>query len=243
MISKLLKKHMERINVIAKGLKAHLELICKQKSCENWLKTEDDWLSKRSDIAQHFIEKFTHLFTLETNMEMDTRSLNDLIAPCITTLENEELMEIPQPEEIRDYVWSMHPLKSPGLDDFPRSFYRNYWEIIRKHVVKFVQETFSFKRIAWGINNTWIVLILKVKNATCFNHFRLINLCNFTYKIMSNIIANRLRKVISKIIALNQGAFVEGHWIVENNAVAQKLVHKVKNHKGEQGLMLMKIDL
>lgn len=93
-----------------------------------------------------------------------------------------------------------------------------------EQIVKMVQEMFSTKRVARGVNRTWIVLVPKTKNASSFNHFRPISLCNLAYKIVSKIIANRLRKVIGKIIAPNQGAFVEGRWIAENNVVAQELV-------------------
>lgn len=55
--------------------------------------------------------------------------------------------------------------------------------------------------------------------------------------------ASRLRLLLPKIISPNQGAFVNGRWIAENTVVAQELVHKVRRHKGKQGLMLLKIDI
>lgn len=32
-------------------------------------------------------------------------------------------------------------------------------------------------------------------------------------------------------------------WITENSIIAQELIHKIKKHKGLNGLMLLKIDL
>ena len=57
------------------------------------------------------------------------------------------------------------------------------------------------------------------------------------------MLANRLRPLLDKIISPNQGAFVKGRWIAENSIIAQELVHKIKSHKGKNGLLLMKIDL
>lgn len=55
--------------------------------------------------------------------------------------------------------------------------------------------------------------------------------------------ASRLRKLLPKIISPNQWAFVKERWIAENTVVAQELAHKVRKHKGSQGLMLMKVDI
>jgi hypothetical protein len=51
------------------------------------------------------------------------------------------------------------------------------------------------------LNNTNIVLILKVGNPEELGQFRLINLCNVIYKIASTMVANRLRTVLPEVIS------------------------------------------
>lgn len=97
--------------------------------------------------------------------------------------------------------------------------------------------------MAKGVSKTFLALIPKVQHAVTFTQFRLINLCNFLYKIVSKILTNRLCPFLSQIISLNQGAFVEGQWIAKNTVIAHKMVHKVQKHKGRNGLMVVKIDL
>lgn len=106
-----------------------------------------------------------------------------------------------------------------------------------------MQEAFRIGQVTKGMNKSFIVLILKLQQATEFHHFRPISLCNFTYKIISKIITSRLKDLMPRMISLNQGAFVEGRWIVDNTILAHELVHKVKQFKGTSGLMVAKIDL
>lgn len=93
------------------------------------------------------------------------------------------------------------------------------------------------------MNKTFLVLIPKSKHASKFNHFHPTSLCNFCYKVVSQILANRLRKYLYRIISPNQGAFVAGRWIAENTIVVQELVHNVRQYKDKHGLMLLKVDL
>lgn len=98
----------------------------------------------------------------------------------------------------------MHPFKALGPDGFPGAFYRDHWVVINDQVVKAVQECFRFRTITSGLNRTFIVLVPKVSQPANFSQFRRISVCNFSYKIISRILVNRLRNLLSQIISLNQ---------------------------------------
>lgn len=130
---------------------------------------------------------------------MDSLGIN-----YITDSENRELSRISIKAEIKEAVWRLHHLKSPGPDEYPKIFYRRYWKLVKNKVIRFVQECFKLGQIWMSANRTYIVLIPKVAQATNLNHFPLISLCNFLYKIVAKIIVERLNKVIGKIISFNQ---------------------------------------
>ena len=91
------------------------------------------------------------------------------------------------------------------------------------------------------LNSTCIALIPKVDNPTSFEEFKLISLCNCLYKIISNIIARRLKSILSRRISSEQFGFLEGRQIHEAIDVAQESLRsmKMRNHTG----VAIKIDL
>lgn len=153
------------------------------------------------------MRNFDTLFTISNPL---SPFFDDLISCCVTNEENDNLMKVPLVEEIKEAIRDFHPLKSPRPDGFSGIFFRNYWDIIGQQTTSFVQECFKSGYIQKDINRMFIVLILKVSGASNFSQFSPISLCNFTYKIVSKILATRLRFLIPKIVSLNQGAFVEG---------------------------------
>lgn len=52
------------------------------------------------------------------------------------------------------------------------------------------------------------------------------------YKVISKIIANRLKEVLKKFIGPFQGAFLPGKLIQDNNVIAHELFHTMKKKTG-----------
>ena len=84
-------------------------------------------------------------------------------------------------------------------------------------------------------------MIPKVDNPLSLNDFRPISLCNCIYKVVSKVIARRLKSILSEHITTKQFGFLEGRQIHESIRVSQEGLHnmKTKNIKGA----ILKIDL
>lgn len=95
-----------------------------------------------------------------------------------------------------------------------------------------------------NINHTFISLIPKVKSPTNPKNFCPISLCNVIYKIISKTIANRLKKIIPKLVFETQSAFMSERLISDNILVAFETLHHLKyKRNGKTGLMVLKLDM
>jgi len=88
------------------------------------------------------------------------------------------------------------------------------------------------------------VLIPKVKNPEKIGDLRPISLCNVLYKLISKVLAYRLKKILPDIISPTQSAFVPGHLITDNVLLAYEFTHYLNTkRKGKEGVAAIKLDM
>ena len=94
------------------------------------------------------------------------------------------------------------------------------------------------------INYTHIVLIPKIKNQEKITDYRPISLCNVIYKIISKVLANRLKMILPQLISPSQSAFVPGHLVSDNVLVAYETLHALNNKRScKNGSLALKLDV
>eukprot|EP00253_Pinus_taeda_P006959 PITA_06959 len=195
---------------------------------------------EQTNIKEAATEHFKDLLT-EVPEEETYDDLLQHLHPKITDDLNKKLTAEIKEEEIADAIWTLHPNKSPGPDGFPISFYRDYWELIKKDLIKYIKWIKKKGKIGGYTNATHLALIPKENRPSNFSRFRPISLCNSSYKIFTKIIASRLKTLLPMLISDNQGGFIANRQISDSILLVQEAIHssQARNEKG----FILKLDL
>lgn len=149
---------------------------------------------------------FQNLFTSEGVL---LNYLDTLYFPHLNPSDKDFLTKTFSSLDIKNIVWKLSAWRAPRLDEFPIGFYKNHWDLTEEYIIAIVQNFFSRHLSINHINLTDLVFISKSKYPQTLADFKLIGLCNTIYKVISKAISDRLNKILPKIVAENQEAFLK----------------------------------
>ena len=144
---------------------------------------------------------YSNLFTPIAGADLD--QVLQHIQPRVSEQMNDDLRAEYTRDEIKDALDSMGDLKAPGVDGMPAVFYKKFWGTVGDKVVEEVLHTLQGGGMSEGWNETLVVLIPKVKNPERLKDPPPISLCNVVYKLISEVLANRLKKILDTHISPN----------------------------------------
>ena len=120
---------------------------------------------------------------------------------------NQELVAPFERAEADTALKQMDSLRAPGPDEMPPLFFQHFWSAIGDEVVEAALTCLNTGLIPPSINRTFITLIPKVISLVRVLDYHPIALCNILYKLISKVLANRLKKILHCVISESQSAF------------------------------------
>ncbi|GMI87106.1 hypothetical protein HRI_002379900 [Hibiscus trionum] len=199
------------------------------------------WCDDPKVLQEHAVDFFSSLFTSEPCPEPPELVLMGF--PQIHRDAMQGLLREVTLDEVTEVVFSMSPLKAPGADGFHATFFQKNWSTVGESVFRFVSDFFEHGHLLDDANQTLLVLIPKVQNPTKISQYRPISLCIVLYKVITKILVNRLKPLLSDLVSQNQVSFVPGRQITDNIILAQEIVHSMAKKNGAKAWMAVKVDL
>lgn len=192
------------------------------------------WQETNAGIRDVIVDYFSQLFiaTVREGKLTEREKVQQ-----VEESDNEDLIRGITAAEVKEATFSMHPDKSPGPDGLNPGFFQSFWHVVGTDVIRFCQEFMLTGVMPDGVNQTLVALIPKIKKPQTISDLRPISLCNVLVRILSKVLANRLKSCLKLVISDKQSAFIEGRMLSDNALVAYEVNHFMRRRtQGHMGI-------
>ncbi|XP_077226384.1 uncharacterized protein LOC143862957 [Tasmannia lanceolata] len=186
----------------------------KNQNCiQGTVTTEGSISTNPDEIAETMVEFFSSLLNKEESSQPvhpnsipePTRSLSEADSQWLTRKFSAG--------EIWDVIKNSDGNKSPGPGGFNGCFFQAFWYLIGPDIVKAIKFFFQRGKILPQLNATFLALLSKTPDASSPEKYRPISLCNFLYKVITKLLANRLKPIMDSLISPFELAFIKAFHI------------------------------
>lgn len=199
---------------------------------------------KPTEIAEAFAEYYKDLyndFELNSTENKTQVFLKKLNLPSLSAEEASEMIQPITVQEISDTIKNLKNNKSPGTDGFPGEFYK----VFAREITPVLCGVFNYALASGDSPKTWSEAIISVlhkegKDPTSCEGYRPVSLLCNDLKILTNIMARRMQRHITKLIKPDQTGFIPGRQSANNIRRTLNLISCVKNKS--QPAMLLSLD-
>ena len=192
------------------------------------VEVEGQWLEEPSSVRCEAKKLFNSRFkaTKDLGVRLDKVDFKSL-----SHEDNMSLIKAFSVEEVRDAVWLCDGSKSPGPDGFNLFFVKESWEVFKDEIVEALTLFYETGCIPKGCNASFVALVPKVRDLANLEQYRPIFLVGVMYKIISKVLAERLKRVLSAVIDECQSAFLKGRGILDSVLTANGVIEDLRRRR------------
>ncbi|RVW98717.1 Transposon TX1 uncharacterized 149 kDa protein [Vitis vinifera] len=213
------------------------ELACKKEAKEDYAKWVDLEETHWRQVSRELWLKAAIFRKFGVEADIGSLPFNQI------SVQEAEMLEAPFTEgEVQSALMEMNGDKALGLDGFSVLFWQCCWDFVKEVILEMFKEFHDQNMFLKSINNTFLVLIPKKGGPGDLGDFRPISLLGGLYKLLAKVLANRLKKVIDKVVSHDQNAFVTGRQILDASLIANEVIDNWKK-KGDKGRSVAEVDV
>ncbi len=211
-------KHFESLNN-EKITPYFLRLAKRPQNSENLsdINNDDGTPFDSREERSSYIKKFYERIYRRVPDTVTEQSINNFLGDTAThpqvlesKLSDEERENLEQELTIAEFDKAVEGAKNntaPGIDSISNKFIKTFWPFFRKPLFEYTKTCYVKGNLTDNFRSAKIRLIPKKGDLTKLNNWRPISLLNCFYKIISRVIAMRLRRVMDKITKVSQKGF------------------------------------
>lgn len=128
---------------------------------------------------------------------------------------------------------SCAPDKVPGQDGYTMAFFQNAWEFLKCDIMNAMNYFHQTGHMVRSCNASFIALVPKKRGSVELKDYRPISLIGGVYKLVAKVLAERLKKVVGKLVSGEQNAFIKGRQI----SCASLIANEVLDWRTKSGLL------
>ena len=141
-------------------------------------------------------------------------------------------------EDIEDTIKNLKTDKAPGVTGFTNEFYKEFHKDLNIWILNYIKYTKQEETLSFMQKRGAITLIPKGdKDKRELGNWRPITLLNTLYKLISAILAKKIKKVLPRLIGKEQKGFVDGRNIADAIRGVYDTIDYATNNK-RRGIML-----
>ena len=189
------------------------------------IQTSDGILVKSNEnIMSHIKMFYTDLYSTRHTEYVDYSFIDSLDTPRLKDGDQDICEGLITLMECDLASQKMKLDKSPGLDGIPIEFYHTFRHILGSFLIKIYNESFQLEKLCNSQRTSVLSLLHKKGDVNLLKNYRPISLTNVDYRILGQVLANRLHKVLPTLISHDQAGYVKGRYIGNNIRAIEDLI-------------------
>jgi len=205
------------------------------------LVVDDKEILDQSDIleAQKNFYKKLYSENSHNNDENYDFFLNERCVNELNETQKEACEGMINEKEVKEVLKNMSNNKSPGSDGYTTEFYKFFFVDLGHFLIRSLKHAFNSGKLSITQRQGVITCIPKGnKSRHELKNWRPISLLNIDYKILTGVLAARLKGVLGQVIGDEQKGFLKERFIGENTRLVYDIILEMKA-RCKPGLLLL----